>query len=113
MKLKAIILGFNGITQVYDSIEEFNRKWELLPAYKELREVMDLFEKAKEDQLSDLFNEQKQILSVNVPEANARIAKIANQEIELKNQLKFTREEVEKSKIKGSELVNIIEFIKT
>jgi len=112
MKLKTIIIAFNGITQVYDSIEEFKRKWELLSAYKELREVMDMFEKEKEKKLSDLMNEQKQISPINVPKANARIAEIAEQEIKLKNQLKFTKQEIEKSKIKGSELVNIIDFIK-
>lgn len=113
MKLKTIIIAFNGITAVYDSIEEFNRKWELKDAYKELKEAMEIFEKEKAIVVKDLQLDNSGIIpNALVPEANLRLNKISEQDVKLKHTLKFTKKEVEGSKIKGSELVNIEEFIK-
>jgi hypothetical protein len=112
MKLRTIILAFNGVTQVYDSIQEFQRKWELKDAYKELRDAMEIFEKNKEQTIAELKLDNGAIPNALVPEANLRLNKIAEQDIKLKYNLKFTKKEVEKSNIKGSELTNILDFIK-
>ncbi len=38
MKLRTIIESFDTVKKVYDSLKDFNRKWDLVPAFNELKE---------------------------------------------------------------------------
>jgi len=111
MKLKTIILAFTGITQVFDSIKDFSRKWELIGPYNELKSLIDLFEHERHNMVKDLFVDG--VMPKNSEyEANQRVNQLLLKEVQLQNKLLFTMEEVQNSNIKGSELSNIMDFIK-
>ncbi len=110
MTVRKLIENFRTITKVYDSIEKFQRKLDLVPAYNEMKEVVQMFEKEREKILTPLKKEGK-LPDSNLNEANEKIEPYLQQEVELKNNIKFTKEEAEKSKITGSELAAIIDLI--
>lgn len=108
MQLREILTAFKGLTSVYDSIESFKRKWELVPAYREIKEVVTLFENNRE-KIANKYGEK-------IPPEKQRefikdVEKMLDEDVKLKHILKFSKDEVEESKIKGSVLVSIIEFI--
>ena len=131
MKLKNITAAFsqnmvNGqpqgepvIVKVFDSIENFKRKIELLPAYKEIKETHELFQEERKKIVTDILDKynkgRKEKVEVvpreKMKEFIDRLDKLTDTECTLKTKLKFTQEEIKKSGIKISEIELIEEFI--
>lgn len=104
MKLKVIAGNFQTLTQVFDSIEKFERSWELIPAYKELKEAVELFEKKRQE----LFEKYK---DMNSPDFQKEINDLIETDIKIKQPLRFSKKEIEDSKIKNSQKVAILDFM--
>ena len=111
MKLQTIIIAFNAATEVYDSIKTFKRKWELAPAYRELKEAVELFNEEKR-KLILKYGGDSEIAKNKAEEYNKEFWDLWNQEVDFKKPLMFTLQEAEDSKIAGSKLVSILDFIK-
>lgn len=111
MKLKEVVDAFEGLTIVYDSISNFSRKWDLVPAYKEVKEMVELHNNDRNKLITKYKNDKGEMLRENASEFTKEYNAMIEHEIKLKHKLRFTKKEVEDSKIEGSKLVNIIEFI--
>jgi len=110
INLKDIVVSFETVTTIYDSIDDFSRKWALVPAYKELKEAVSFYEEQREKLLIENSDEAGK---VNNPIGlHNGMKKLQEAERELSHPLRFTKLEVEKSKIQGSKLSDIMIFIK-
>lgn len=109
MKLKTIVRAFPAITTVYDSLE-FKRTWELRKAYKELKEAVTLFEENQKDLILSYNNDGKVPENKQV-DYDKKLTACLDSDIHVSGDafLRFTKEEVEKSEIPGSKLVNIMD----
>lgn len=136
IKLKNIIAALyskdessNIFIKVMDSIEDFNRKLELISAVKELNEVAEQYKKeeqsikmkALEDycKTENAKNTDKEIKPSDfnmlpneiVPEVLDRLQKLLDTDITLTKFNKFSKQEIEKSGIVVSDILKIEDFI--
>ena len=95
---------------MYDSIEEFSRKWELVPRYKEIKECVDTYNEQIKATVMGYGGDGK-VPDSKLGAFNKYTDKMTNTEIKLKHNLKFTKKEVEDSKVKGSSLIPLLPFI--
>jgi hypothetical protein len=114
MKIAKIVNCLPIITKVYDSIDDFKRTFSLLDSYNELKSIVEIFEKKRENIIKDFkAGTAKDLTPEQLEEGNKKLGEYAEQDIELKQVLiQFTKPEIEKSKIKGSEISQIMPFIK-
>lgn len=112
MKLKELNTIFPIVTKVYDSIEDFQRKLELSVPYREMKENIEFIEDERQKILKKYSDDKGKMTENNQRMANFEFTDLLNAESKIKKPLKFTEKEVENSKIKGSELSEIVEFIK-
>ena len=128
MKIKIIVTAFSQeqldskpiIVKVFDSINEFKRKLELLSSYKELKEVNQAYVDERQkivNELVERHNEKikpektTQVPPDMVPELFRRLDEILETEHKMKKPLKFKQKEIEDSGINISEMLLIEEFI--
>ena len=111
MKVREVVNAFKGLTEVYSSVDNFQRKWDLVPAYKEIKEVVQMHDEERNKLIKEFGNEKGQIYTDKIGLFNEKYESIISSEVKLKHKLRFTKKEVEDSKILGPELTNIMEFI--
>jgi len=145
MKIKTIVQSFFSedpkvkpiIVKVFDSISEFKRKLELMPSYKELKEINQTYMDERQKIINEIvegYNElvEKQCVELNegkkdedkikpgkikqvppdlMPEFIKRVNELLETDYKLKKKLKFSKKEIEDSKINISEMLIIEEFM--
>ena len=99
IRLKELVQAYQGITLVYDSVEKFSRKMELLKPYKEIKDIVSTYEEVRNIALMKDSREAAKELSEEL-----------NKELEITG-MRFTIKEIENSKIPGSKLADITKFI--
>ena len=132
MKIKTIVDAFSQeiinnqpvgkpvIVKVFDSIREFKRKLELLPSYKELKEINQAYNDERQKIVNELVERRNQenisakITAVPpdlLPELINRLGELLETDHKVKRKLKFNQKEIEDSGINISEMLMIEEFI--
>jgi hypothetical protein len=109
MKLKDVSKAFGAVTAVYDSIENFQRKLELVPGYKEVKEAVNFHEEQRNKLIMDATDQNGQLPVEKQFALEQKILELNNTKYKFKIPLKFTIKEVEDSKIKGSQLVMVFD----
>jgi len=104
---KDVILNYMTLAKVFDSISDFKRTMELLPAFKEMKDVAEYYEIARQKIVKAHTVEGKEFEPTQ--QFQDEIMKLLDTELTIKRPLKFTESEVETAKIKNSELLNIYE----
>lgn len=112
MKLKVLVNGFAGLKAVFDSIEKFDEKWKNVPAYKEVKDAIEMYNDERKKIIQELSNADGEVEPKNVSKLNGKIENLQNTEIELKKKLTFDKSQVEKAKITVSQIESIMDFIK-
>ena len=107
MTTKDVVINYATLAKVFDSISNFKRTVELIPAFKEIRDVVEYYEIARQKIIKTHTVEGKEF-AVTQPFQD-EIMVLLDTEISITNPLKFTQDEVETAKIKNSELLNIYE----
>lgn len=110
MKLRELNEAFPIVKEVFDSIKEWQRVVDLSRPFKELKEQMEVIE----DGRLRIVNTYAEKESGKIPDSLQKIAdkefiELLDSDIELKNPIKFKKEEVEKSGIKPSDYVKIMD----
>ena len=108
MKIRTIINAFQPLSAVFDSIEGLQRKWSLIPAFKELKEAAEMYDKEREELL---LKHTLQDGTLNNAAFYQDHLKTLETEIEIQRPFIVTKEEVDHSKIKNSEIVKILDFM--
>ncbi len=103
LTVRELYVAFPGVLEVYDSLENFKRKWELAPAFKEIKEAATMFERERDNISRKEENDHKRI---------SEVTKLLEEKIKIKG-MRFTKDEVEKSKVKGSLMVDMMQFIES
>ncbi|GEM_PF-4536715 len=108
IKLRTLNTLFPGITGIYDSIHKFARVIDLSPAYKEIKNVVELFEEKRKN-LLPTTDEDGNMSVKDYTAFEKAVNAILDEEISLKNNLKFSVEEaksaLEAKAIKSSQFV--------
>lgn len=135
MKLKTIVTAFSQkkgenalILKVLDTFTDFNRRMEIKPAYRELKDAFDEYLKSQTKIVKDLIKEYcdeenksrdekldpEKIESVPFSKMDSYYKKhneLLETEVKIKKPLKFKLKEIEDSKIVFSEQELIDDFI--
>ena len=135
MKLKTIVNAFSQregenalILKVLDTLKDFNRRLELKPAYRELKDAYDEYVKEQTkivtDSIKEYCDEENKTREEKlIPEKITRVPMskmedyrkkveaLLETDIKIKKPLKFTQKEIEESKIVFSEMELLDEFI--
>lgn len=117
IKAKHLMNAFPIVRDVFDSIDKFSRTWELMPAYKEIKEAASLFEEKRNKFLLLHSDDKGNILPDRVTLVNQEMEARGEETIELKTPIKFFRKEVERAvgakdaTVKRSSLVHMLCFI--
>ena len=136
MKLKTIVKAFYQkkgenalILKVLDTLKEFNRRLELKPAYRELKDAYDEYVKEQTNIVKTLIKEYcdeenktrdekldpEKIDSVPFTKMEEYIKKhndLLETDVDIKKPLKFTLKEIEESKIVFTEMELLDDFIR-
>jgi predicted nuclease with TOPRIM domain len=126
------------IIKVLDSITDFKRKIELLPAFKEFQEIFEEFRKEEQKLIKktiheyvvdrnkvieernkenkekvDLLDETKldHIPQECIPEYSKKIQEILNVDLKINKPLLFTQKEIEGSNVSFTEIVRLEPFM--
>jgi len=142
MKTRTIVKAFFQekdskpvIIKVFDSVKEFKRKLELMPSYKELKEVNEMYNTERQKIVDELIERRNSELEKEYERVNKnrkdkikfekitrvpdnmmkelfeRLEPILDTEYKMKKTLKFTQKEIEASQINMSEMLLIEEFM--
>jgi hypothetical protein len=105
MKTKDVVITYQTLMTVFNSIEVFKRTWELVPAIKEIKDAAEYYELARQKIVQKYTVEGEEFGST--PGFQEELINLLETEIDFKVPLKFTQAEIENAKIKNSELINI------
>lgn len=135
MKLKTIVKAFLRkkdenvlILKVLDTLKDFNRRLELKPAYRELKDAYDEYVKEQTNLIKRLIQEYcdeenktrdekldpekfEGVPFTKMLEYTKKHDELLETEVKIKKPLKFTIKEIEESKIVFSEMELLDEFI--
>jgi len=111
MKLETIVNGFGALKKVFDSIEKFDEKWKMVPAYKEIKDAIEMYNEERNKIIKNLSTLEGEVKPNKVPELNSQVDDLLKTEIKLKRNLKFDKKQVEKSGILVSEIESILDFM--
>ena len=92
IKLRTLHSQFKGITGVYDSIFKFSRVVDLSEGYKEIKNMVELFEEKRKSLTPPMDDEGKMSVKDYTAFEN-KLNDMLDEEITLKKPLKFTTEE--------------------
>ena len=141
MKLRKIVEVFSApqgqegvLVRVFRSIKDFARKVSLNPAYKELQEIVTLYENDRKDIYNSLVREYcdevnkkrekeqgekyeklipedvKGIPTAYINKLNAKLDDMLDKDIQIKKKLKFTAKEIKSSGIDGHDIFLMEDF---
>lgn len=110
LNLKDLSLCFPAIKQVFDSITDFNRAWELLPSFKKIQEAYELYHE-KRDKVIFSINPEGSISAIQAKEFEEKMRPILSSEIDV-DPIYFYKEEVAAAKLLNSQLIYIHHFTK-
>jgi len=123
------------IVKVFDSVKDFKRKLELMPSYKELKEVNEMYNTERQKIVDELIERRNSELEKEYERVNKnrkdkikfekitrvpdnmmkelfeKLEPILDTEYKMKKALKFTQKEIEASQINMSEMLLIEEFM--
>jgi len=103
IKLKNLLNAFLGIRGCYDACE-FSRVVALMPHYREVKDIVTLYEDHKkilEEELQKGTNKEGNLTGKQIMAHNDKLQLLLNEEIEIKAPPKFTVEEVKKAVTNG------------
>lgn len=135
MKLKTIVNAFSQkegenalILKVLDTLKDFNRRLELKPAYRELKDVYEEYVKDQtnlvKDSIKEFCDEENKtrdekldpekinrVPMTKIEDYKKKLSDLLETEVEIKKPLRFTEEEIKNSNIVFSEMELLDEFI--
>lgn len=113
IKLKTLHNQFKGITGVYDSIFKFSRVVDLSEGYKEIKNLVELFEE-KRKSLTPPMDDEGRMSVKDYNSFQKKLNEMLDEEITLKKPVKFTIDEakaaLESQNITSSQFIDLEEL---
>lgn len=113
IKLKTLHSQFKGITGVYDSIFKFSRVVDLSEGYKEIKNMVELFEE-KRKVLTPPMDDEGRMSVKDYNSFQKKLNEMLDEEITLKKPVKFTIDEakaaLESQNITSSQFIDLEEL---
>jgi|SRR6056297_504447 len=114
MKIRKLNQQFPIVKKVYDEgIKDFERKVQIRLAFRELKELLEWAEEEKKKLIQEYANESGEVPQALQYEVSQKIEALFDTEPEIEAPLRFSKEEVKKADLKGSEIELIYDdFVK-